>query len=96
MTPEERIEQLEAENGALHERVSQLLVHEVENVELREQISQLLVHLAGYVALQEQVSQLQGRVAELEGQLAKDSHNSSKPPSSDELVRKPQDRKSVV
>jgi len=88
MTPEERIEQLEAENGALHERVSQLLVHEAENVELREQISRLLVHLAGYVALQEQVSQLQGRVAELEGQLAKDSHNSSKPPSSDGLARK--------
>ena len=80
MTPEERIEQLEEENVALHERVSQLLVHEAENVELREHISQLLVHLAGYVVLQEQVSQLQGRVAELEGHLAKNSHNSSKPP----------------
>jgi transposase len=34
-------------------------------------------------ALREQVSRLQTRVAELEGRLAKDSHNSSKPPSSD-------------
>jgi transposase len=34
------------------------------------------------------VSQLQGRLAELEGRLAKDSHNSSKPPSSDGLGRK--------
>jgi transposase len=38
--------------------------------------------------LREQVSQLQGRVAELEGRLVKDSHNSSKPPSSDGLGRK--------
>ena len=89
MILEDLIEQLEAENGALHERVSQLLVHEAENVKLREQISQLLVHLAGYVALKELVSQLQGRVAELEGQLAKDSQNSSKPPSNDGLVCKP-------
>jgi transposase len=40
------------------------------------------------VALQELVAQLQARVQELEGRLAKDSHNSSKPPSSDPLARK--------
>jgi len=39
-------------------------------------------------ALREQVSQLQARLAELEGRVAKDSHNSSKPPSSDGLARK--------
>ena len=72
MTAEERLGQLEAENAAL-----------------REHVSQLLVHVADYAALQEQVGQLRERVVELEGQLAKDSHNSSKPPSSDGLGRKP-------
>ena len=40
-------------------------------------------------ALQEQVRMLVERVQELEGRLAKDSRNSSKPPSSDGLARKP-------
>jgi transposase len=40
-------------------------------------------------ALRDQVQALLARVEELEGRLAKDSHNSSKPPSSDGLRRKP-------
>ncbi|HEV2460917.1 MAG TPA: DUF6444 domain-containing protein [Ktedonobacterales bacterium] len=40
-------------------------------------------------ALREQVQALLVRVQELEGQLAKDSHTSSKPPSSDGVRRKP-------
>lgn len=40
--------------------------------------------------LLEQVQALVARVQELVGRLAKDSHNSSTPPSSDGLVRKPQ------
>jgi transposase len=71
MKAEERIAQLEAENAALHEQVSQLLVYVAENAVLREQ-----------------VSQLQALLAELERRLAKDSHNSSKPPSSDGPARK--------
>src|SRR5258707_5598319 len=39
-------------------------------------------------ALREQVRALLARVQELEGRLAKDRHNSSKPPSSDGLRRK--------
>ena len=66
----------------VEERLAQL---EAENAELRAQLSQLLGYVAENAALREQVSQLQGRVAELEGRLAKDSHNSSKPPSSDGL-----------
>ena len=39
-------------------------------------------------ALREQVTVLAQRLHELEARLAKDSHNSSKPPSSDGLLRK--------
>src|SRR5262249_29128471 len=52
---------------------------EVENATLR----------AETAALREQVQVLVARVQELEGRLAKDSHNSSKPPSSDGLARTP-------
>src|SRR5262245_14368970 len=44
-------------------------------------------------ALREQVQTLLARVQELEGRLAKDSHNSSRPPSSDGLRRKPKSQR---
>ena len=74
----------------VEERVAQL---EAENAMLREQINQLLGSVAENAALREQISQLQRRVAELAGRLAKDSHNSSKLPSSDGLWRKPHDHR---
>src|SRR5260370_41333155 len=43
----------------------------------------------------EQIAALLGRVQELEGRLAKDSHNSGKPPSSDGLARKADRTKSL-
>jgi transposase len=62
------------------ERIRQL---EAENAALREQLAAAL----------EQLGQALGRIHELEGQLAKDSHNSSKPPSSDGPRRKRQRRR---
>ncbi len=46
------------------------------------QIEQLTARVK---AQDEQIAQLTARVKELEGRLAQDSHNSSKPPSSDGL-----------
>ena len=60
------------------ERIAEL---EAENAALRVQVSEL-------PGLREQVTTLLARVQELEARLAKDSHNSGKPPSSDGLKRK--------
>jgi transposase len=60
------------------ERIADL---EAENTRLREQVRELPV-------LREQVEMLVAQVAALQARLAKDSHNSSKPPSSDGLRRK--------
>ena len=58
---------------------------QAENVQLREQNAQLT---AENHQLREQVEQLGMRLHELEGRVAKDSHNSSKPPSTDGYARK--------
>src|SRR5579885_1172331 len=58
------------------ERIAQL---EQENAELRAQLAEAY----------QQIRQLTDRLQEVEGQLAKDSHNSSEPPSSDGLRRRP-------
>src|SRR5262252_8692975 len=59
---------------------------EAENAALRAENGSLRTETA---SLREQVQALVARVQELEGRLAKDSHNSSKPPSTDGLARKP-------
>src|SRR6266487_3198980 len=64
------------------EQIRQL---ETENKSLREQLAAAL----------EQLGQALGRIHELEGQLGKDSHNSSKPPSSDGLRRKRRSQRST-
>jgi len=58
------------------ERIAQL---EQENAQLRTQLAEAY----------QQISQLAERLQRVEGQLAKDSHNSSKPPSSDGPRRRP-------
>jgi len=57
------------------ERIAQL---EQENAELRAQLAEAY----------QQITQLAERLQRVEGQVAKDSHNSSKPPSSDGPRRK--------
>jgi hypothetical protein len=63
MTLEERIAELEGENGVLQEQVREVPL------------------------LREQIAWLPAQVQDLHARLAKDSHNSSTPPSSDGLAR---------
>src|SRR6266516_7348032 len=56
-----------------------------ENGKLREENAQLRAENHG---LKEQMEELSMRVQKLEGRVAKDSHNSSKPPSTDGYGRK--------
>src|SRR5271165_5795544 len=62
----------------LEERIAEL---EAENAALREQVRELPL-------LREQIAVLVRQMQDLQARLAKDSHNSSKPPSTDGLARK--------
>ncbi len=90
MTAEEQIAQLKAELAAQRAQnamlEAELAAQRVENVSLRAENAALR---ADNGHLREQMEQVVVRLAELEGRLRKDSHNSSKPPSSDGLGRKP-------
>ena len=61
-------------------------LRELSSEQKDELIRALFAHV---VRLSAQVEQLQGEVGGLKAQLSKDSHNSSKPPSSDGLSKKP-------
>jgi transposase len=69
------------------ERVAQL---EAENASLRQQLAGALAMIA---RLEATVACQAERITALEARLAKDSHNSSKPPASDGLARRPHPRR---
>jgi transposase len=79
---EER-EQLRQENQALHTANQNLREGLLEAIHAIETLQQCVKDLEGVVVFQQE------RIKTLEGQQAKDSHNSSLPPSSDRFVRVP-------
>src|SRR5258707_9122449 len=97
MTEDEELEQLRQENRALREALqckdTELEQSHQANQDLREGLKQAIIAIS---AQQERVKVLEGlidalqeRIKTLERQQAKDSHNSSLPPSSDRFVRAP-------
>ncbi len=83
MTKDEELEQLRAEKTVLSEALrrkdKELEQSQRANKDLREGLKQAIMA----------IEYLQERVRALEGQQAKDSHNSSLPPSSDRFVHPP-------
>src|SRR5918911_3548866 len=95
MTKDEELEQLRAEKivwcEALQRKEEKLQQLQQANQDLREGLKQAIIAIESQ---QERVKTLEGlvtsqqeRIKTLEGRLAKDSHNSSLPPSSDRFVR---------
>jgi len=97
MTKDEELEQLRAENQVLCERLQrqddELQQSHQANQSLRKGLKQAIIaigHQQEHVkVLEGLIDSLQERIKTLERQLAKDSHNSSLPPSSDRFVRAP-------
>src|SRR6266567_1200753 len=83
MTKDEELDQLRAEKTVLRERLrrkdEELEQAQQANQDLREGLKQAIMA----------IEYLQERVKALEGQQAKDSHNSHLPPSSDRFARPP-------
>ena len=97
MTTDDELERLRGENTALCEALrrkdEELEQSQQANQDLREGLKQAIIAIGSG---QERVKVLEGlidsfqeRIKTLERQQAKDSHNSSLPPSSDRFVRQP-------
>jgi transposase len=97
MTKDEELDQLRSDNQILYEALlrkdDELQQAQQANEDLREGLTQALIAIGSG---QERVKVLEGlidsqqeRINTLERQQAKDSHNSSLPPSSDRFVRAP-------
>jgi transposase len=90
MTAEEQIAQLKEELAAQRAQNAMLQAKlEAQRAENRSLQAENTALRADNAQLREQMEHMLVRLVELEGRLAKDSHNSSKPPSSDGLARKP-------
>jgi transposase len=97
MAKDEELERLRAENKTLCELLQrkdeELQQSRKANEDLREGLKQAIMAINSLrehnKMLEGQIDCLQERVKTLQGQQAKDSHNSSLPPSSDRFVRPP-------
>lgn len=97
MTTEEELAQLRSDNRILYEALlcteDELHRTKQANEDLREGLKQALIAMGSQQermqALEEVIAAQQERITTLERQQAKDSHNSSVPPSSDRFVRPP-------
>ena len=97
MTTDEELEQLRSENtalcDALRHRDEELEQSQQANQDLREGLKQAIIAIGSQQehvkVLEGLIDALQERIKTLERQQAKDSHNSSLPPSSDRFVRAP-------
>src|SRR6266700_6538090 len=97
MTEDEELEQLRAENRALREALQckdeELEQSQQANQDLHEGLKQAIIAIGSQhervKVLEGLIDSLQERIKTLERQQAKDSHNSSLPPSSDRFVRPP-------
>jgi transposase len=97
MTKDEELTQLRSDNqvlyGALLRTEAKLDQAQQANEDLREGLKQALIAMGSQQeriqALEEVITAQQERITTLERQQAKDSHNSSLPPSSDRFVRAP-------
>jgi transposase len=101
MTQEEELEQLRAERAAwrdiAHEKHQEVLQLQHEKQVVRDALKEAIQAIEQVQEhakmLEGQIDVLQERVRILEGQQAKDSHNSNLPPSSDRFVRLPKSLK---
>jgi transposase len=97
MTKDEELDQLRSDNQILYEALvrkeKELEQSQQANQDLREGLKQALIAIGSQQerlqALEEVITAQQERLSTLERQQAKDSHNSSLPPSSDRFVRPP-------
>jgi transposase len=97
MTTDEELDQLRSDNQILYQALlrkdDDLQQAQQANEDLREGLKQALIAIGSQQeraqAFEEVITAQQERIATLERQQAKDSHNSSLPPSSDRFVRPP-------